>query len=69
MAERSITDILEALARIESDLKTIAKNGADHEQRLRTLEQRGAKRWDAVTLSALTAAAVGIVGFLLGKLF
>ena len=69
MAERTITEILEALARIETDVKTIARNGADHETRLRTLEQRNGKRWDAVSLSVLTAAAVGIVGYVLGKWF
>ena len=69
MAERTITEILEALARIETDVKTIAKNAADHEERLRTLEQRSGRRWDALTLSVLTAAAVGIVGYVLGKWF
>ena len=69
MAERSISDILEALARIEANLETIAENGADHEQRLRLLEQRGAKRWDAISLSVLTAAAVGVAGYILGKIF
>lgn len=68
MAERTITEILEALARIEANVKTIAENGEDHEQRLRILEQRGTKRWDAVSLSILTAAAVGIVGYFIGKL-
>ncbi len=69
MAERTVSEILEALARIETDVKTIARNGADHEQRLRALEQRNGKRWEALTLSILTAAAVGIVGYVLGKIF
>ena len=69
MAERTIAEIMEALARIEANVEMIAKNGADHEKRLRTLEQRGAKRWDALSLSILSAAAVGVVGFILGKLF
>ena len=45
MAERSISEILEALARIETNLKTIAENGADHEERLRALESRNGKRF------------------------
>ena len=69
MAERTITDILEALARIEANVKTIAQNSEDHEQRLRTLEQHGAKRWDAITLAALSALVVGAAGYILGKLF
>ncbi len=69
MAERTITEILEALARIETNVKTIAESGADHEERLRLLEQKSGKRCEALTLSVLTAAAVGVVGFVLGKLF
>ena len=69
MAERTITEILESLSRIEAKMETIAETGADHEHRLRKLEQRGAKRWDAVSLSVLSAIAVGIVGYVLGKLF
>ena len=51
MAERSISEILEALARIETNLKTIAENGADHEERLRALESRNGKRFEALTLA------------------
>lgn len=69
MAERTVTEILEALARIETDVKTIAKNGADHEARLRTLEQRSGKRFDALVLSAVSAAVVGVIGYAIGKLF
>ncbi len=69
MAERTISEILEALARIETNLKIIAENGADHEERLRVLESKNGKRYEALTLSALTAAAGGVIGFILGKLF
>ena len=69
MAERTITEILEALARIETNVKTIAENGADHEERLRALESKSGKRWDALTLSLLSAVVVGIAGYVLGKLF
>ena len=68
MAERTITEILEALARIETTVRTIAENGEDHEERLRALESRDGKRYEALTLSVLTAAAVGVIGFVLGKL-
>ena len=69
MAERTVTEILEALARIETDVKTIAKNSADHEARLRILEQKNGKRMESLTLAAVTAAVVGIVGYAIGKLF
>ncbi|MBQ4423725.1 MAG: hypothetical protein II872_05335 [Clostridia bacterium] len=69
MAERTVTEILEALARIETNVKTIAENGADHEARLRLLEQKSGKRWESLSLAAITAALVGLVGFAMGKLF
>ena len=69
MAERTVSDILEALARIETNVKTIAKNSADHETRLRELEQKNAKRFDALVLAAASAAVVGLIGYAIGKLF
>lgn len=69
MAEKTVTEILEALARIETDVKTIAKNGADHETRLRALEQKSGKRMESLMLAAVSAVIVGIVGYLMGKLF
>ena len=69
MAEKTVTEILEALARIETDVKTIAKNGADHETRLRAVEQKSGKRMESLTLAAVSAVIVGIVGYLMGKLF
>ena len=69
MAERTISEIMEALARIETNVETIAQHSEDHEQRLRMIEQRGTKRWDALSLSILSALAVGIAGYILGKLF
>ena len=69
MAERTVTEILESLARIETNVKTIAKNSADHEARLRELEQKSGKRFDALVLSAVSAAVVGVIGYVIGKLF
>ena len=68
MAERTISEILESLARIETNVKTIAKNSADHETRLRELEQKNGKRFDAIMLSAISAAIVGVIGYAIGKL-
>ncbi|MBQ5990995.1 MAG: hypothetical protein IJL62_00420 [Clostridia bacterium] len=69
MAERTISEILEALARIETNVKTIAENGADHEARIRELEQKSGRRMEALTLAILSAIAVGVTGYLIGKLF
>lgn len=69
MAEKTVTDILEALARIETNVETIAQNSADHETRLRTLEQKSGKRMEQISLAVITAALVGVVGYAVGKLF
>ncbi len=69
MAEKTVTEILEALARIETDVRTIARNAADHETRLRALEGRSGKRMEQITVSVITAVLVGVVGYALGKLF
>ncbi len=69
MAEKTVTEILEALARIETDVRTIAKNAADHEARLRVLEGKSGKRMEQITVSVITAVLVGLVGYALGKVF
>ena len=69
MAEQTITEILQALARIETDVKTIAKNSADHESRLRALESKNGKRMESLTLAVISAVVVGVVGYVMGKLF
>ena len=69
MAERTVSDILESLARIEAELKTIANFSADHEARLRELEQKSGKRLEAILSAAIGAVIVGVVGYAIGKLF
>ena len=68
MAERTVTDILESLARIEANLKTIAANSADHETRLRELESKSGKRFEAILSAAVGAVIVGVIGYVIGKL-
>ncbi len=66
MSDPSLNEIMQMLTRMETTLETVAKNTADHETRLRTLEGRGGARWDALMLSVLTAVIVGAVGYFLG---
>ena len=56
MAERTVSEILESLARIETNVKTIAKNSADHEARLRELEQKNGKRFEALLITAISSS-------------
>ncbi len=66
MPEPSLNEIVRMLTRMETTLEQIAAHAADHETRLRKLEGRGGARWDALTLSILTAIVVGAIGYYLG---
>ena len=65
MPENDMHEVLERLARIETKLDALD----DHEKRLRELEGKSGKKWDSVTISVITAIVVGVVGFIIGKLF
>ena len=67
MPDRDVSRILQTLARMETTLNAIAQSSEDHERRLRALEGRSGKRWDALMLSVLTSIALGVVGYFLGK--
>ena len=67
MAERTIGEVMEALARIETSVDSIVMNTADHEARIRVLEGKGDKRWDAVITTTIAAVITLIVGVVLGK--
>lgn len=68
MIKESLTDIKTGVARIETMLESQAVTVKDHETRIRELEGKSGKKWDAVTLAVITAVLVGIVGFAIGKL-
>ena len=63
--QNDMHEVLERLARIETKLDALD----DHEKRLRELEGKSGKKWDSVTISVITAIVVGVVGFIIGKLF
>ncbi|MBQ2202148.1 MAG: hypothetical protein II412_06200 [Clostridia bacterium] len=63
--QNDMHEVLERLARIETKLDALD----DHEKRLRDLEGKSGKKWDSVTISVITSIVVGVVGFIIGKLF
>ena len=71
MAETDVQAILRAVAVIDAKLNHMIEQGEDHENRIRCLEQRGGRRWDAVTtaiISAIIGALVtGIAALLITK--
>lgn len=67
--EDIMNEILTRLARIETKIDGYKPQLDDHENRIRELEGKSGKRWDAVVISIITSVLVGIVGFAIGKVF
>lgn len=61
--------VLEKLTRIETKIDVYKSHLDDHEARIRELEGKSGKKYDAVSLAIVTAVFVGIVGYVIGKLF
>lgn len=56
-----------AIARIETKLDSILDNQQDHEKRLRLLEGKSGRRWEALIGQAISAVAAAACGMLLGR--
>lgn len=67
--EDQVAEILAKVTRIETILSTHNPRLDDHEARLRELESKSGKRWDSITAAAISAVIVGVIGFVIGKLF
>jgi len=57
-------DLPSKLAEMSTNIKLILKNQQDHEERLRSLEQKPVRRWD----SLITGIITGIIGVVIGIL-
>ena len=68
MADDQVQAILRELAVIGQKLDTALEVQADHEKRLRCMEAKGAKRWEALTTQIITLAAAGFIGWALGQI-
>ena len=68
MINEALTAIKTGVARIETKLDAQADAITDHETRIRELEGKSGKKYDAVVTAIVSAVLVGIVGFILGKL-
>lgn len=66
--ENEIMEIKTTLARIESKLDNIKNQTSDHELRLRTLESRNGKRWEAAVSQIVTLVIAAVVGYFLGNM-
>lgn len=57
-------DLQSKIAEMATNIKLILKNQEDHEDRIRTLEQKPVRRWDSLVTGIIT----GIVGIVIGLL-
>lgn len=69
MAEQAVQAIMQELARINTKLDIALERIEDHETRLRCVEEKGGKRWDAVVGQIINVAVAAGLGLMLGKLF
>ena len=64
-----LQEILTKLTKIETILDSVKPQLDDHEARIRELEGKSGKKWDAVSLAIITGVLVGIAGYVIGKMF
>ena len=55
------------LTRIESKLDTALTDINDHEERLRSLECKPAKRWESLVGQIIALGVSGLIGYFLAK--
>lgn len=57
-------DLQGKIVEMSTNIKLILKNQQDHEERIRSLEQKPVRRWDAL----VTGIVTGVVGIVIGIL-
>ena len=66
--DNNMQEVLQTLARIDTKLDTALAQISDHEERLRALEGRSGKRWEALVAQVLSLLVAAGVGLLIGSL-
>jgi len=66
--DNTMQEVLQTLARIDTKLDTALAQISDHEERLRALEGRSGKRWEALVAQILSLLVAAGVGLLIGSL-
>ncbi|MEL7601536.1 MAG: hypothetical protein AAGU77_00105 [Bacillota bacterium] len=66
--DNNMQEVLQTLARIDTKLDTALAQISDHEERLRALEGRSGKRWEALVAQILSLLVAAGVGLLIGSL-
>lgn len=63
----SIDSLAKSVYEIASSLKTMQGNLEDVSDRIKTIEEKPAKRWDLIVTSAITTIGGLVIGYLFGK--
>lgn len=66
--ENVMNEVLTRLTRIETKIDSYRTTLNDHETRIRALESKPGKKWDAIVAGIIGAVIAGLVGFVIGKL-
>ncbi len=64
-----LTRIETRLSIIETKMDNFKPQLDDHEVRIRELEGKSGKKYDALSLAIISALLVGVVGYVIGKIF
>ena len=65
--EVRMRNVEHTLARIETKLDVALTDILDHEERLRLLEYKPAKRWDALVGQIIAVIVAAVLGFIIAK--
>jgi hypothetical protein len=65
--EARMRNVENVLARMDEKLDTALTGICDHEARLRKLEDKPAKRWEALVGQVIGLIGAGVVGYFLAK--
>lgn len=63
-----IKDVQEAIVRLTALMEKQDKADCDHEERIRTIESKPAKRWDSLIAQIITIIVAALAGGAIGKI-
>jgi len=66
--EERMREIEKSLGRMEEKLDATLDGLKDHETRLRALEGKDGRRWDALVGQIIGLVAAGVVGYFIGQI-
>ena len=58
-------DLQGKIVEMSTNIKLVLKNQEDHEERIRTLEQKPVRRWDSLITGIITGAVGIVIGVLI----